>query len=76
MKFSILLPTRNGGRYLANCINSVLGQSYEDLELIIFDNANTDATPDIIASFSNDPRIKAFRTDKPVSVIENWNNTL
>ena len=35
MIFSILLPTRNGGKYLKNCILSVLEQNYDDYELII-----------------------------------------
>ena len=76
MKFSVLLPTRNGGDYLGDCIGSILNQSYEDMELIVSDNANTDNTPKIIESFSGDPRLKAFRTEKPVPVIENWNNAL
>ena len=76
MKFSVLLPTRNGGRYLGDCISSVLNQSYEDMEIIVSDNANTDDTPKIIESFSGDPRLKAIRSEEPVSVIENWNNAL
>ena len=52
MKFSVLLPTRNGGRYLGDCIRSVLSQPYEDMELIVSDNANTDDTQKIIESFS------------------------
>ena len=42
MKFSVLLPTRNGAKYLKSCIDSVLSQDYRDMELIVFDNANTD----------------------------------
>ena len=38
MKFSVLLPTRNGGKYLKSCIESVLSQDYKDMELIVFDN--------------------------------------
>jgi glycosyltransferase involved in cell wall biosynthesis len=76
MKFSVLLPTRNGGRYLGDCISSILNQSYENMELIVSDNANTDDTPKIIESFDGDPRLKAIRNEKPVSVIENWNNAL
>ena len=76
MKFSVLLPTRNGGRYLGDCIRSVLSQPYEDMELIVSDNANTDDTQKIIESFSEDPRLKTIRTEKPVSVTENWNNAL
>ena len=42
MKFSVLLPTRNGEKYLKTCIQSILDQTYDDTELIVFDNANTD----------------------------------
>ena len=54
MKFSVLLPTRNGGKYLESSIESVLSQDYQDMELIVFDNANTDNTAEVVNSFSND----------------------
>ncbi len=76
MKFSVLLPTRNGGPFLANCIRSILDQGYDDLELVISDNANTDETPQIIRAFSGDPRVKTLRLETPVSVTDNWNNAL
>lgn len=76
MKFSILLPTRNGGVFLENCIRSILDQGYDDMELVISDNANTDSTPQIIERFINDPRVKAVRLEKSVSVTDNWNNAL
>ena len=74
MRYSVLLPTRNGGPFLKNCVLSILGQGYDDLELVISDNANTDDTPEVIAQFMGDPRVKAVRLDQPVSVTENWNN--
>lgn len=76
MRFSILLPTRNGGNLLDHCIRSILEQDHGDFELVISDNANTDATPEIINSFSADPRLKAIRQDRPVSVSENWTAAL
>jgi glycosyltransferase involved in cell wall biosynthesis len=76
MKFSVLLPTRNGGPFLENCIRSILEQGYDDMELVISDNANTDNTPGIIAQFTGDARVKALRLDAPVSVTDNWNNAL
>jgi len=48
MRFSVLLPTRNGGKFLESCIRSILEQDYNDFELVISDNANTDATPSIV----------------------------
>ena len=76
MKFSVLLPTRNGGPYLENCINSILGQGYDDLELVVSDNANTDQTPQILARYASDVRVKVLRLEQPVSVTDNWNNAL
>ena len=76
MKFSVLLPTRNGGPFLENCIRSILEQGYGDMELVISDNANTDNTPEIIQQFSGDSRVKTLRQETPVSVTDNWNNAL
>jgi glycosyltransferase involved in cell wall biosynthesis len=76
MKFSVLLPTRNGAKYLKTCIQSILNQSYDDMELIVFDNANTDGSGLIIESFSNDNRMKHYKSQTVVSVTENWNNAL
>ena len=76
MKFSVLLPTRNGGKYLESSIESVLSQDYKDMELIVVDNANTDNTAEVVNSFSNDKRLKYYRIDSVVSVTDNWNNAL
>ena len=76
MKFSVLLPTRNGGKYLESSIESVLSQDYQDMELIVFDNANTDNTAEVVNAYSNDKRLKYYRTQSVVSVTDNWNNAL
>tara|TARA_B100000767_G_scaffold272594_1_gene300626 strand:+ start:353 stop:1492 length:1140 start_codon:yes stop_codon:yes gene_type:complete len=76
MKFSVLLPTRNGEKYLKTCIQSILDQTYDDMELIVFDNANTDGSARIIESLAKDKRLKHYKTQAVVSVTENWNNAL
>lgn len=76
LKYSILLPTRNGGEYLENCINAVLNQNYDNLELIVSDNANTDETQEILERYSADDRVVSLRLEETVSVTENWNNAL
>lgn len=76
MKFSVLLPTRNGGPFLENCIRSILEQGYDDMELVISDNANTDNSPEVIHRFAGDRRVKILRLESPVSVTDNWNNAL
>lgn len=76
MRFSILLPTRNGGNFLDNCIRSILEQDHADFELIISDNANTDATQSVVCEFSSDPRLRVILQSTPISVSENWTAAL
>ena len=56
-KVSIVLPTYNGAKYIRQCINSCLNQTYNNIELIIVDDGSKDETPDIIKSYK-DERIK------------------
>ncbi len=74
MRLSVVLPTRNGGHMLEACLRSVLEQSYSDMEVIVSDNASDDSTPDVLARFAGDPRLKVLRLDEPVEVTDNWIN--
>ena len=59
---SVVLPTFNGSRYLAESIQSVIVQTFQDWELIIVDDCSTDDTPQIIERFvQQDPRIRGIR---------------
>ncbi|MDD5492870.1 MAG: glycosyltransferase [bacterium] len=62
-KVSIILPTYNGSRYLRMAIESCLNQTYQNIELIVVDDASTDNTPEIVGSY-HDPRLKYIRHDK------------
>lgn len=57
---SVVLPAYNHEAYIAEAIDSVLGQSLADFELIIIDDGSQDRTPDIISTFT-DPRIRFVR---------------
>ncbi len=57
---SVVLPAYNHEAYIAEAINSVLGQTLADFELIIIDDGSQDRTPDIISTFT-DPRIRFVR---------------
>jgi glycosyltransferase involved in cell wall biosynthesis len=56
---SVILPVYNGQNYLAAAIESILGQTYTDYELIIIDDGSSDSTKEIVLSYS-DSRIKYF----------------
>jgi glycosyltransferase involved in cell wall biosynthesis len=61
---TIVLPVHNGERYLGSSMQSCLEQTYRNLELIIVDDASTDATPDIIKSYAAlDSRVVTVRHD-------------
>ena len=74
---TVLTPVYNGEPYLADCIESVLAQTYERWEYIIVDNASTDRTGDIIRRYADrDPRIRAYTNERLVPVIDNHNIAL
>ena len=70
-KFSIILPVRNGGEYLKECVNSILSQTLQDFNLLILENFSTDGGPEWIKSL-NDQRIKIIEADRSLSIEENW----
>src|ERR1700750_1713611 len=74
---SVVTPVYNGGEYLVECIESVIGQSYKNWEYVLADNASTDRTPEIIDRFANkDSRIKHVRFETHVGAIDNHNRAL
>ena len=64
----------NGEQYLAETIDSLLAQTFEDFELVISDNASTDATEEICRSYAErDPRIRYIRQAENIGAMENFN---
>ena len=71
---SIGMPVFNGEQFLQQAIESVLAQEFEDFELIISDNASTDATADIAGEFARiDPRIRYSRLETNIGAAGNYN---
>lgn len=60
---SIIMPSWNTGRFIAESIESVLAQTYKNWELLIVDDCSTDNTDEVVASFK-DTRIKYFKNEK------------
>lgn len=59
-RLSVILPVYNGRDYLAQAIDSVLSQSFRDLELIIIDDGSTDGSAALIEKLE-DPRIRFYK---------------
>lgn len=73
-RVSVGLPVFNGEKYLAQAIQSMLGQTLEDFELIIQDNASTDRTAEIARDFAAmDRRLRYFRNPRNLGAGPNYN---
>lgn len=71
---SILTPVYNGEEYLAECIESVLGQTYQNWEYCIVNNCSTDRTLEIANGYAKkDRRIRIHNNSKFVGCDENGN---
>ncbi|MBI5851710.1 MAG: glycosyltransferase [Planctomycetes bacterium] len=71
---SIGVPVFNGERYLAHTLEVLLAQTFRDFEIIISDNASTDATPRICRdAMAKDPRVRYFRQESNVGAAMNYN---
>ncbi len=61
---SVLMAVYNAQRYLAEAIESVLRQTYQDFEFVIIDDGSTDASPGIVACYAAlDRRVRLYRQD-------------
>lgn len=60
---SIIMPSYNTAKYIAESIRSVLTQTYENWELLIVDDCSTDNTDEIVKPFLTDERIKYFKNE-------------
>jgi glycosyltransferase involved in cell wall biosynthesis len=73
---SLGLPVFNGENFLAEALDSVLAQTFSDFELVICDNASTDATEEISRNYATaDPRIRYHRNEKNLGAAPNFNLT-
>lgn len=60
---SVILPAHNGEKYISKAIDSVLNQTYKNIELIVVDDFSVDSTQSIVQSY-NDPRVKYYYSEK------------
>ena len=65
---SVILPVYNGERYIADAVQSVFTQSYRNWELILVDDASTDATGHICSGYQTMAGVTVFRSDRRLGV--------
>lgn len=66
---SVVIPAYNVEKYIEECLNSIINQTYKNLEIIIIDDGSKDKTRDIIQKFQKqDGRIKFIKSEKNLGV--------
>jgi glycosyltransferase involved in cell wall biosynthesis len=71
---AVLTPVYNGERYLAECIESVLAQTYQNWEYVILNNCSQDSTLQIAKLYeAKDRRIRVLSNDATLDIISNHN---
>jgi glycosyltransferase involved in cell wall biosynthesis len=74
---SVVTPVYNGEKYLSECIESILMQTYTNWEYIIVNNCSTDSTSDIAQQYAQrDARICLYHNELLLEMILNWNHAL
>jgi glycosyltransferase involved in cell wall biosynthesis len=61
---SVILPVYNGEQYLGDAIDSVLGQTYSNIEIVAVDDGSTDNTPVILETYTKQAGILSFAHEK------------
>lgn len=63
-KLSIIVPVYNTGKYLEKCINSLINQTYKNIEIVIVEDCSTDNSKNIIKKFENRKNVKIIYNKK------------
>jgi len=71
-KVSFIVPCFKLGHLLADCVNSILAQTYGSFEILILDDQSPDCTPEVGRSFT-DPRVKYSRNQVNLGHLRNYN---
>jgi glycosyltransferase involved in cell wall biosynthesis len=69
---TFVVPCYKLAHYLAECVDSILAQSYENFEILIMDNCSPDNTPEVAQSFK-DSRVKHIRNETNIGHLRNFN---
>ncbi|HEX5399118.1 MAG TPA: glycosyltransferase [Verrucomicrobiae bacterium] len=77
MKVSVLVPVFNGKQHLAECLESILTQDFQDLEILVGDDGSTDGSQEIAKTFAiRDRRVRCWQNPHNLGLTENSNACL
>ena len=73
---SVVIITYNRAKYIMSAIESALEQDYQNLEIIVIDDASQDGTREILQSYIDQGKIKYYKNDKNQGIVYNRNRGL
>lgn len=70
---SILIPVYNREKLIVPCVQSALGQTFADLEVVVVDNCSTDDTYNVCRKLAeSDTRLRVYRNESNIGPVRNW----
>jgi glycosyltransferase involved in cell wall biosynthesis len=76
-RVSVLIPVYNGEKYLAECLDSILSQDFQEMEILIADDGSTDGSRELIQHYAEkDARIRWWRNPVNLGLAGNFNACL
>jgi len=72
---SVIIPAYNCEKFIRQSLDSIINQTYQNLEIIVSDDASKDKTRKIIDGYE-DPRIKRFHNDYNLGYLKTWNKLM
>ena len=72
---SVCIPAYNNGKYIARTIESVLNQTYRNVEVVVVDDCSKDNTVEIVRGIK-DPRVRLICNEKNLGMTGNWNKCI
>lgn len=74
---TICVPTFNGEKYLAESLQSIINQTYENIEILIVDDQSSDSTVEIVEEFiAKDTRVRLHINDRNLGLVGNWSQCI
>ena len=65
-KISVIVPCHNVEKFLPKCLESLIGQTFHDIDIVAVENCSTDGTLEILRQYAaKDPRIMVLISDIP-----------
>ena len=71
-KVDILVATYNGEKYIKEQIDSILNQTYQNIQILISDDCSKDGTREILKQYEEKEKIKVFYQEKNLGYVKNF----